>query len=262
MTRIITGTILLAIVLGLLFWPSNQPFALFVLLLGMVGLYEFGRLMGEFKPWVFAAQCAGFSLTVWGILKGSWPVALAGISLPLILEGSAVVLSWEDPTPSLLPLATTGAAGVAYVGLPLALALMLKGTPHGTAHLLTVAAAIWVGDTAAYYGGRRFGVRALHPASPKKTWEGTLCGLVGGGVAAGVVASVGGVAPIGWGIASGLAINAVGQVGDLFESFLKRRAGVKDSGNILPGHGGVLDRIDSLLFALPCSMLLLPTYWR
>ena len=262
MTRIITGGVLLAVVLGLLFWPNNQPFAIFLFLLGLMGLYEFGRLMGEFKPWLFVAQALGFAVVLWGILKGSFPVTVSGFALPLVLEGAAVVLSWEEPTPSLLPIATTGAAGVAYLGVPLAIALMLKGSHQGMVHLLAVAAAIWVGDTAAYYGGRRFGVRALHPASPKKTWEGTLCGLVGGGVAAGLVASIGGLVPFWWGLLGGLAINAIGQVGDLFESFLKRRVGVKDSGSVFPGHGGVLDRIDSLLFALPCSLLLLPTYWR
>ncbi len=253
---------MLAIVLALLFWPASQPFGIFLAILGTIGLYEFGKLTGEFNPWIFAVQTAGFLLMLWGMLRGSWPVALAGLALPLVLEGAAMVLSWEEPTPSLIPAATTGAAGVAYVGVPLALALMLKGDPKGIVHLLTVAAAIWVGDSAAYYGGRRFGARALHPTSPKKTWEGTLCGLAAGGIAAGVVATAGGLVPFAWGIGSGLAINAIGQVGDLFESFLKRRAGVKDSGNILPGHGGVLDRIDSLLFALPCSVLLLPTYWR
>jgi phosphatidate cytidylyltransferase len=262
MVRVVTGLILLVVVLGLLFWPSSQPFAFFLFLLGVVGLYEFGRLSGEFSPWVFTAQSAGLAILFWGTLKGSWPIAVAGVSLPLVLEGAATVLSWEEPTPSLLPIATLGSAGIAYLGGPLALALMLKGSSKGLVHLLVVAAAIWVGDTAAYYGGRRFGVRALHPASPKKTWEGTLCGLAGGGIAAGLVASIGGLVPFWWGLGSGLAINAMGQVGDLFESFLKRRAGVKDSGSIFPGHGGVLDRIDSLLFALPCSLLLLPTYWR
>ncbi len=262
MTRIITGLILLIVVLGLLFWPTSQPFAIFLFLLGLVGLYEFGKLTGELKPGVFVAQSLGMATMLWGILKGSWPLVAAGVALPMILEGAGVVLSWEEPTPSLIPVATTGAAGVVYVGVPLAIALMMKGTHKGLVHLLVVAAAIWVGDSAAYYGGKRFGVRSLHPASPKKTWEGTLCGLAGGGIAAGIVASVGGLVPLWWGLLGGVAINALGQIGDLFESFLKRRIGVKDSGAIFPGHGGVLDRIDSLLFALPCSLLLLPTYWR
>ena len=262
MTRVITGGILVGLVLGLLFWPGSRPFAVFLFVLGMVGFYEFGRLMGEFNAWVFLAQSLGLAAMFWGILKGSWPVALAGIALPLVIEGAAVILSWDDPTPSLIPIATAGVAGVAYLGVPLTLALVLKGSSKGVVHLLVVAAAIWVGDTASYYGGRRFGVRALHPASPRKTWEGTLCGLAGGGIAAGVVAAAGGLVPLWWGLLSGLGINAIGQIGDLFESFLKRRVGVKDSGNIFPGHGGVLDRIDSLLFALPCSVLLLPTYWR
>jgi phosphatidate cytidylyltransferase len=116
---------------------------------------------------------------------------------------------------------------------------------------------IWAGDTAAYFVGRAWGRHLLAPSiSPKKTWEGAVANLlacIGVGIPVGLW--IGYAWPIG--LACGCAIGALGQAGDLFESHLKRRAGTKDSGALLPGHGGLLDRIDSLLFSAPAVALVL-----
>jgi len=112
-------------------------------------------------------------------------------------------------------------------------------------------AVTWVVDTAAYGIGRAMGKNPLAPAvSPKKTWEGAIAGFIAG-VIAGVLASLAGFVDLNAGIAIGAFAGSVGQVGDLGESLLKREADIKDSSSLIPGHGGVLDRIDSLLFSTP-----------
>jgi phosphatidate cytidylyltransferase len=119
---------------------------------------------------------------------------------------------------------------------------------------------LWGGDTAAYFVGRKWGKRLLAPAiSPKKTWEGAIANL-----AACIAVAVPVAIWIGYawfvGLACGLAAGVGGQLGDLFESYVKRRAGAKDSGALLPGHGGLLDRIDSLLFTAPVVAIIVSYY--
>ena len=126
---------------------------------------------------------------------------------------------------------------------------------HGMAWLLTV---IWSTDTAAYEIGRHWGRTKLAPAvSPHKTWEGALAGLLAGGLLGMIAALI--TTDVSWlpALLISLLISGVGQAGDLVESKVKRLAGVKDSGNILPGHGGILDRFDSLLLASMFMYILL-----
>jgi phosphatidate cytidylyltransferase len=140
------------------------------------------------------------------------------------------------------------------------------------ATVLAAMATVWIADTAAYFAGRAFGKRKLAPAiSPGKTWEGVYGALAAVAVyaialwpaaqRAGGLHDAGATGLLGW-IAAGLALAALSVVGDLFESLLKRQAGVKDSGRVLPGHGGVLDRIDALLAAMPAAALLSLVYQR
>lgn len=154
------------------------------------------------------------------------------------------------------------AAWLALVVIYLAAPLMMLGlirVDHGPGALMTLIAIIIVSDSAQYYTGRAFGRHKLAPViSPKKTVEGAIGGLVIGSLAA---VALGRVWPLGLSdvamLGAGVAIAVAGIVGDLFESALKRRAGVKDSGNLIPGHGGILDRIDSWLFAAPVFWLVL-----
>ncbi len=145
--------------------------------------------------------------------------------------------------------------GLVYGPVLLAHATLARALPDGVgpgAVLFAIAAA-WGGDTAAYYGGKTFGRRKLYPAvSPGKTWEGAAAGLAGTLAAVLVVRALllPGL-PIPHVLALGVVAAAVGQLGDLCESLLKRGVGVKDSGGLLPGHGGLLDRLDSLLFVAP-----------
>ena len=125
--------------------------------------------------------------------------------------------------------------------------------------VLAVLVLVWVADTAAYFVGRRWGRRKLAPSiSPGKTWEGAVGGLLGALAYAIILgAFTGRIAWVPWLVAAAL-LAAISIVGDLFESAAKRQAGVKDSGALLPGHGGILDRIDSATAVLPLAALLLP----
>jgi len=137
------------------------------------------------------------------------------------------------------------------------LALAWDPAPRGLAWALTVILATWVGDSAAFLTGRAFGKRKLAPAiSPNKSREGAIGGLVASMVVAGVSIQVLGLGEWWLGLVAGAVIGLTGQLGDLAESVLKRPAGVKDSGSVVPGHGGVLDRIDALLFAFPAGFLM------
>jgi phosphatidate cytidylyltransferase len=147
------------------------------------------------------------------------------------------------------------ALGALYVGLPVLGLLVLRQHPQGFLFTLWAMALVWTSDTGAYFAGRAIGGPKLAPAiSPNKTWAGFFGGLVGAGVFAAILAVAFGL-PLLLALCTPL-LAMLSQLGDLYESHLKRRAGVKDSGNLLPGHGGVLDRLDGLVAVAPVAALL------
>jgi phosphatidate cytidylyltransferase len=201
----------------------------------------------------------------------AWAAAGA-VFLALVLLGGSVWLRWPDGT----PLGDVGATlfGIVYTGGALAFVPLLRDLPGelggtaagwiGASFVLLPLLTTWAGDSAAYFVGSAIGRRKLAPhASPGKSIEGAIAGLAGSVLAAVLVAgwSEGATGGAGlstaWAVGLGLALGAAAQVGDLAESVLKREAGVKDSGRILPGHGGVLDRLDALFFAFPLAYVLL-----
>lgn len=155
-------------------------------------------------------------------------------------------------------------AGVVYIGLPFAHLLLLRFTDQslviatklgpmsaGAAYLWLVFAGTWAADTFAYFVGTRYGKHKLAPAvSPGKTWEGTAGGILGSCIGITAASGLFGLS-LSHAAALGLVVGIVSPLGDLVESSLKRYAGVKDSGRLLPGHGGVLDRFDSVMFSAP-----------
>jgi phosphatidate cytidylyltransferase len=183
-------------------------------------------------------------------LGSGWALIDVILMTALIAIGAAAV-GIARVGPETLRNAAAAIFPIAYIGLPLG-ALAAVRASAGREAVLLIMAAIVISDSAQYYTGRAFGRRPLSPTiSPKKTVEGAIGGVVFGTLAT----VVGGHYVFGspfWILALlGAAISLLGIVGDLFESLLKRSAGVKDSSNLIPGHGGVLDRIDSWLFAAP-----------
>lgn len=179
------------------------------------------------------------------------PFLLAGAILLAGLSSLAVLFSGVSP-PAALGGAGATLFGVFLIALPSTVICSLRQfSPRAVLFLFGI---VWICDSCAYYGGKRWGRRKLAPVvSPNKTWEGTIAGLAGAtvfGAVAGTWILLPEIGPVRGALAGALASSA-GQIGDLVESMWKRGAGVKDSGVFLPGHGGFYDRIDSLLFAGP-----------
>lgn len=250
MKRVITAIALIALALYLIFWAADWGFTVAAACMSLLCYWEYAGLVAAHaipRPGVFGVLA--------GLLILLWPDRiLAGVSLLVIV---ALIASLRFPNQrDILPGVACAFLGSFYTFAPWRFAIDLR---RESVHLLFFALALnWIGDTAAYYSGRAFGRHPLAPVvSPKKTWEGAIAS-----VAASVVFGLlylGYVMPRvpRWELA-GMAVlgNVAGQFGDLAESALKRGAGVKDSGNMLPGHGGMLDRVDSSLFALPTVYLL------
>jgi phosphatidate cytidylyltransferase len=245
MKRLLTAIGLIAVAVYLIFWAPHPIFLAAALCMGLLCYSEFSGLVvayGIQRPGVFGLLA--------GVLIIIWPEAtLLGVVLLLILA-----LAWslrQVDLRQILPQVACTFLGTFYAFAPWRFAAGLRAQ---SVHLLFFALALnWIGDSAAYYAGRKFGKHRLAPiVSPKKSWEGA-----GASIAASIVF---GVLYLGWlmpqvpwwqvALMAGVG-NVAGQVGDLVESAFKRGAGVKDSGSLLPGHGGMLDRVDSSLFALP-----------
>ena len=272
--RVITALVLLAILLPALFYPSPVPFALVALLLIAAGGWEWARLNAYGS---LSALGAGF---VCVLLCGmSWNLGLLDKPLPLLwrLAGAAWVLlgawllrggvaGWPR-----IPRSVRLAGGV--LALWLAWLAVAQARFMGIEFLLSVLLLVWVADIGAYFAGKGFGGRfsksKLAPSiSPGKSWEGVWGGMVGVLLLCGVwllldstgqslYARLAAQYGLAFTLLSMIFLAAFSVVGDLVESLIKRSAGVKDSSGLLPGHGGVLDRVDALLPVLPLSMMLL-----
>jgi phosphatidate cytidylyltransferase len=225
---------------------GGAVFAAGVAALGLVCLHELYGLYPQTHP----ARLAGFAgllgltaAALWGDVPTVLLVFVA--SLPLVFLVS--VLQWPRGTPGGASLTILG---LAWIGLAVAHAVLLRESPHGNGIVVDVLVGVFIGDSAAMTGGQMFGRHKLAPAiSPNKTWEGLAIGFVVGVAAvwfAGLYQDwLSGVDAL----ILGVAVCAAGPVGDLFESFFKRDAGVKDTGRFFGAHGGALDRLDAVLFA-------------
>jgi phosphatidate cytidylyltransferase len=249
MTRVLSALVLLPIVIGTIWFLP--PIATLVLasiaaVLAFVEYAAIARALDTHVPVVVTGAAVLAGCVAAGTGGGAGEVLMATV----IVIGALAVASGR-PGPAILRDSAAAILPVAYIGLPLG-ALAAVRAIGGREAVLLLLAVIVVSDSAQFYTGRAFGRRPLSPTiSPKKTTEGAIGGMVFGTLAM----AIGGLwvfeSPI-WMLALlGAAISLLGIVGDLFESLLKRSAGVKDSSQLIPGHGGVLDRIDSWLFAAP-----------
>lgn len=258
MTRLLTAAVAVPLLLLALFYLPPLAFYVLITLLMMGGAAEFVRLLRPAAPGGPLAALPIFVLLGTAALvaalhgvgaerPGAW-LFLAAFVLSIVC-GTLVL--WTQ-TPIAETVASWGALalGIPYFSLPIASLYWLKRTDPWLVFLLC--AIVWLGDSAAYYIGGAYGRHHLAPVvSPKKTWEGAAAGFAVGIVSV-VLWSLWRRQELGWAlVVVGAATAVAAQVGDLVESMVKRSAGVKDSGGVFPGHGGLYDRMDAMLFAAP-----------
>lgn len=251
MTRILTAAALLALLAGTL-WLPPYAFAAVLALFLFVAWGEYAGLAAEAGGAPIRGMGAPMAIACavsFAAPDPRTPVVITALTL-VAAAVLGVVAGARHPGLAIRRAAAT-VAGICWLGLLPGFYVALRYEDAGVALIVMVFAAVSSGDIAAYYGGKAVGKHPLAPGlSPKKTVEGAIFGLLASGAGAAVVAHYwlpGGTWPRG--LAVGIALGVVGQVGDLFESSLKRAADAKDSSRLLPGHGGVLDRLDGLLFA-------------
>ena len=272
-TRILTALVLIPVTIAALFFLPPPEWAAITLVIVALASREWAVLTGYRKlnglllvaGTVLIGACMLFTRWSGFDAEGGWPeplvVSICGAATLfwVLIAPAWLYFRWRIESKTVLTL-------VGWLALSATWVAVVQLQARSPALLLALMAIVWVADTAAYFAGRRFGKRKLAPAiSPGKTWEGVYGALIAVAVyalallpfagEAGYSAPILSTSVIAW-VALALALAGLSIVGDLFESQLKRNRGVKDSGRLLPGHGGVLDRIDALLAALPPAALI------
>lgn len=241
--RTLVGLALIAVAIVAL-WLGGILFWLFTTIAALLMMFEWGGLFGV--P-LKTRRLSQFSLFVALAIMCPWAAGPGFFALGL-LAGAAFFIVIVTQRPPL-------ALGTVYVGLPVLSLLLIRHQHEGILFTLWTLALVWVTDIGAYFAGRAIGGRKLAPAiSPNKTWAGLIGGVV-------LAALFGAAMHAAYGLPLRLTLATpvlaiLAQAGDLYESWLKRRAGVKDSSNILPGHGGVMDRLDGLVPVAPVAAVL------
>ncbi len=269
--RVLTAAVLIPIVIAAVLFGPDWVVAALVALVALAAVSEFLRLAE-------LTGCRGYArwtlLATLGVVYAQWQaihverhalpggvlllheapsVSLDAVLLAFVLGIAVGGALGRRAVREILPAAATSTAGLLLVALPFSYLLRIYGAPRGPRWLIFVLVVIWAGDTGAYLVGRAIGRLPMAPQlSPKKTWEGAA-----GNIAASLIAAGAFIrwldTPAVFLLVAAVLVNIAGQFGDLLESAYKRAAGVKDSGLLLPGHGGMLDRIDSLIFAAPVA---------
>jgi len=269
--RIITAVVLLAVFLPALVNPSPVFFGCLTLVLIAAAGWEWARMQGS-EAAVSLGSGAGVALVLAWLMwagadlpwRGIWLAGAAFwvlLSVWMLARGVSRWINWPAVLRHLLGLALIVLAGAA----------LWQARLQGWVFLLSILALVWTADVAAYFGGKRWGRRKLAPSvSPGKTWAGAVSGLVGVLILSSLWLVWETVTPNShpslytrlWQLGPWVSVlalvflTAMAVVGDLVESLVKRSAGIKDSSGLLPGHGGVLDRVDALLPVLPLAMML------
>ncbi len=250
-SRLVVAAAAIPVVLGAVYLGGWWLFAL-TAVAAALALHEFWLLARPLSPLSPAGYVGGILALVGAELGGiGWMIggALTSFALAFVLKGLSATR--QAPTASI----SATVMGAVWVGCGLSFMLLLRDIPvHGRLATFTVLLAVWAGDTLAYVGGRLLGSHRMAPnTSPGKTWEGFAFGTAATIFVAFVALYKQHFLSIGESLVLGAVIAVAAPLGDLFESMLKRDAGVKDTGKLLGGHGGMLDRIDALLFAAPAA---------
>lgn len=267
--RVATAAVLIPVVVALVLFAPTSVIALALALITLLALFEYfalGAAIGHRAYRFWTASCALILIYLqWLATReqvhalGGGETLRAGVAPSLVdaffvfVLGIAALTLWtKRPLVEGLPAAGISSSALLLVAFPLSFGVRLHGIARVGPELLLFSLVItWVGDTAAYFVGRSMGRYKLAPKlSPQKTWEGTVASLIGSLLVALAFARWVAI-PVEHLLGMAAAGNIFGQAGDLLESAYKRSAGVKDSGSLLPGHGGVLDRIDALILAIP-----------
>jgi phosphatidate cytidylyltransferase len=272
--RVLTAVVLIPFVVGLVLYASSAWVAVAlaaIIALAMIEYFALGDAIGHRAYRVWTLICAILLVYVrWAVMAADWlrvpslwipgryvlPPGAAhgtdGVLILFVLGVAALTLATRRPLVESLAAAGISSSALLLVAFPLSFAVTLHGVSEIGPKLLLFALVItWAGDTVAYFLGRAVGKHSFAPIlSPKKTWEGAVGGFVGS-LLVGVAFSKWIHVSMGQMLTMAAIGNVAGQVGDLLESAYKRSAGVKDSGTLLPGHGGILDRIDALILAIP-----------
>lgn len=250
-SRILVAVILLPVVLGAVYLGSWWLFAL-IALAAAIALHEYWLMARSLAPLALAGYIAGGLALVGAEVSGlDWMIG--GLMSVFAL---AFLLKAISGARAAATAAVSGTVmGTFWICGGLGFILLLRNLPaHGRLAVFTVMIAVWAGDTLAYFGGRLLGRHKMAPStSPGKTWEGFVCGSAATIFVAFVALYKQDFLTIPQSIVLGVALAIVAPLGDLFESLLKRDAGVKDSGTLLGGHGGMLDRLDAFFFAAPAA---------
>ena len=268
--RVLTAAILIPFVVAAVWYGPNWLVAGFAAIVGIAALLEFFTMgaragLRGYRFWTCVTALAIFAQQWYAARAASiarlgdllYEARAPRITLDLVLFGfllglAAITLGSRRPLTEAFGSVSVSAAGLLVVVLPFSAVVRLHGLDViGPQLLLFTLVLVWVGDSAAYFAGRWFGKWKMAPQiSPLKTWEGACANLLGALLVGALYGYWTKIAPAHV-LAMAVLGSVAGQVGDLFKSVFKRGAGVKDSGTILPGHGGMWDRIDALIFAAP-----------
>jgi phosphatidate cytidylyltransferase len=270
MKRILTAVVLILAVLALIFFGKQWMITLFSAIVAELAAYEYLKLAAVGAE----SHGAKLRIPIWWMALGTMLAFVVTLpdfpleaQLPVLSALTLALFAWNgflSPLVQVLPDTAQGLFGLIWIAYPLTLIPLFWKQEDGPALLLFLMVCVWSGDTAALYVGRAFGKHKLAPRlSPGKTWEGSIASIAGSILIAALVVYISDTLsargntilhisePLWQTLVLAAIVNIAAQLGDLLESAIKRGAGVKDSGTILPGHGGILDRIDALLLAAP-----------
>jgi phosphatidate cytidylyltransferase len=267
--RILTAIVLIPAVVGIIWWGTPAlvtALAALVVLLALLEFFALGERVGlhGYRFWTCAvaiamliqqweaSQAERTALTRETVIlhePAGFTPSVQFLLVVFVIGAAFLAVFGRAPLSDILPDLSISSAALLFVAMPLSLGIRIDAASPRL--LLFALAMIWVGDTFAYFTGRWFGRLKLAPQlSPNKTWEGAVANLLGSLIVAVLLARWVNIPKVHM-VAMAALGNIAGQVGDLLESAYKRCAGAKDSGSLLPGHGGILDRIDALVLSLP-----------
>lgn len=258
-SRILVSVLALPLVLGMVYLGGWALFAL-ALAAALVALHEYAELIRPLRPLVLGAYVGATAMLLGAELGGvDW--MLAGLLLSVLVTFVLQGLAWTRQ-PATVAIGST-VLGTAWIGFGLGFLLLIRELEHGLLALITILLAVFAADTFAYFAGRLVGRHRMTPVlSPGKTWEGFAVGTLAALTVAffALYEDRGTFLTIWQSLVLGGVVAVAGAAGDLFESALKRDMQVKDTGRLLGAHGGVLDRIDSLLFVAPAAYYTLAAF--